>query len=241
MKGGFITALGTPFDKDGILVEESFAKHVDHQVGFGALGLLVMGSMGIEPYIKSSEYGKAAKVAVDTIKGRCPVFVGVMDTSIGRVKDRIDALNGLEIDGVVSTVPYYYAVSQDEAVEFYSSIAAYSKYPVYMYDLGVVTQTKISFETAMKLSKVPGMKGIKTGDVVLARKLIRELGEDSSFEVFFSGLDLFDMAYKYGLKANLDGMFACTLQVSFLPPKNISTCMDERINLCLNPFQPYNC
>lgn len=210
MKGGFITALGTPFNKNGILMEESFAKHVDDQVEFGALALLVMGSMGIEPYIKGSEYGKTAKVAVDAAKGRCPVYVGVMDTSVERVKDRIDALEGLKIDGIVSTVPYYYAVTQDEAFEFYKSIAAYSKYPVYMYDLGVVTQTKISFDTVMKLSKVPGMKGIKTGDPILARKLLREFGEDSDFDVFFSGLDVFDMAYKFGLKANLDGMFACT-------------------------------
>lgn len=210
MKGGFITALGTPFNKDGILVEKSLAKHVEDQVEFGALALLVMGSMGIEPYIRNSEYAKVAKVAVEAAKGRCPVYVGVMDTTVGRVKDRIDALDGLKIDGVVSTVPYYYAVTQDEAVEFYKSIAAYSKYPVYMYDLAVVTQTKITFDTVMKLVKVPGMKGIKTGDPILARKLLRELGDDSGFDIFFSGLDIFDMAYKYGLKANLDGMFACT-------------------------------
>jgi len=210
MKNGFYTALGTPFDDGGNFLTASFARHIEDQITSGVSGLLVMGSMGIEPYIKESEYFKIAKIGAEAANGRCPVFVGVMDNSVERVKDKIKALEGLKINGVVATVPFYYAVSQEEIKEFFRGIEAFSPFPVYIYDLPVVTKTKISVKTIECLMQLKKIKGIKTGDIVTARLLSRSASRKEDFEVFFSGLDIFDVAYRYGIMKNLDGMFACT-------------------------------
>ena len=46
MKAGFIPALGTPLDKNGNLMVESYKKQINDQIDAGAVGILCMGSMG---------------------------------------------------------------------------------------------------------------------------------------------------------------------------------------------------
>lgn len=214
MNSGFYTALGTPLDQSGNLVAGSFKKHIDEQIEAGASGLLVMGSMGIEPYIKQSEYSKIAKEGASVVNGKCPVFIGAMDNSLERVRERIDSLEGLKIDGIVVTTPYYYVSTQDELIEFFSEIADFSPYPVYLYDLTAVTKVRINPETVEKLMSVDNIKGIKTGDIITAKRLFLSPRKKDNFAIMFSGLDIFDIAYKYGIEMNLDGMFACTAPIA---------------------------
>jgi len=211
MKKGFYTALGTPLNDDFTFCAEGMATQVEQQIEAGCSGLLVMGSMGNEAYLKASEYPKVAECSVKAAKGRVPVLVGVTDVSVVRVKDRIDALSGISgIDGIVSTVPYYSVVNQSEIYNFYTAIAEYSKIPVYLYDLPVVTKAATLPATVQKLWKNPNIKGIKSGMMVTHRLLLRAEDRPADFTQMFSTIDEFDIAYKYGINYNLDGMFACT-------------------------------
>ena len=181
------------------------------QIDAGASGLLVMGSMGNEAYIKDSEYAKVAECSAKAAKGRVPVLMGVTDVSIGRVKDRLDAISHISgIDGVVSTVPYYSTVNQDDIFNFYTGIAELAKQPVYLYDLAVVTKAATLPATVKKLWKNPKIKGIKSGNMVTQRVLMRAEDKPADFTQMFSNIDEFDIAYKYGIDYNLDGMFSCT-------------------------------
>jgi 4-hydroxy-tetrahydrodipicolinate synthase len=214
-KQGFYPALGTPLDEAGQVIVASLQRHAEDQINAGAAGLLVMGSMGQQPYIRSGEPVKIAKAAVRAAKGACPVLVGVMDNSIGRVKERIGQLEGIDIDGVVATTPFYYPMTQGDIINFFTSLAAYSPYPVYLYDLAVVTQSKITVGTAAHLMTVPNIAGIKTGDLAMTRVLSRmRQSVNPEFSIMFSGLDMFDVAYGYGIRENLDGMFSCTAAIA---------------------------
>ncbi len=224
MKKGFYTALGTPLDKEANFCHDSMALHVRQQIENGASGLLVMGSMGNEAYIKNSEYPKVAKCSAEAAKGEAPVLVGVTDVSIGRVLDRVDALAGIKgIDGVVSTVPYYGTLTQDDIVRFYTGIADRSPWPVYLYDLPVVTKTATAPATVQKLWKHPNIKGIKSGNMVTQRILMRDENRPEDFSLMFSNIDEFDIAYAYGIDKNLDGMFACTPKTA----KKMYTALDQ--------------
>lgn len=210
---GFYTALGTPADPEGRFMPEAFIRQVEDQVAFGAAGLLVMGSMGLGVFVRSCDYTAVVATATATVRRACPVFAGVTDTSIGRACDRVDALRGLPLDGVVATAPYYYTVSDRELVRFYSELARRSPFPVYLYDLPVAARNKITIQTMMGLKDEKNIKGIKTADMGLAKSLNSMVtgGElQPDFAVLYSGLDTFDAAYAQGLTRNLDGMFACT-------------------------------
>ena len=48
-ENGFYTALGTPIDENGDLVEASLRKHVNQQIEAGASGLLLMEAWEMSP------------------------------------------------------------------------------------------------------------------------------------------------------------------------------------------------
>lgn len=177
------------------------------QIENGASGLLLMGSMGIQASIPDNAYVEAVKVAAEAATGRVPLFVGVMDNSIKRVMDRIEAIKDFAFDAVVLTTPYYFASLEHEAIQFFVAVADASPKPVFLYDLPSVTQCKITFDMVKKLAKHPNIVGIKSGDLLLAKQAKRELPE---FEVLCSNLDCFDIAFAYGIDKVLDGMFSAT-------------------------------
>jgi 4-hydroxy-tetrahydrodipicolinate synthase len=210
MNEGFITALGTPLNDDGDLVAKSFTKQIDDQIDSGASALLAMGTMGNEAYIRDSVYPRVARVAVEAARGRVPVFVGVMDCSITRVAERIAAIGELGIDGVVATAPYYLKTTQEEIRSFFSGVAKRSRFPLYLYDLAPVTQTAIEPGTVLDLARHPNIFGIKSGVMTTCRILSGVSDLPAKFTVMYSGLDTFDVAWTYGMRRQLDGMFACT-------------------------------
>ncbi len=217
MNAGFVPALGTPLDKDGNFLPESYKKQIEDQINAGAVGLLSMGSMGIQAFIRHDVFAKVAATAVEAAAGRVPVFVGAMDNSIARVKQRIDALEDLAIDGLVFTTPYYHTLSKDQVLNFFKGVAALTKHNILLYDLPSVTQTKITYDMVKELLKtVPNFVGIKSNDTQLFRKLKLDPDVPADFIMVYSGLDVFDVAYKWGMDKCLDGMLACT-------PKNTAT------------------
>jgi 4-hydroxy-tetrahydrodipicolinate synthase len=239
MREGFYTALGTPLDDNGDLVASSLQLHVEDQVMAEASGLLVMGSMGQQASVKNSEFVKVARLGTEAARGACPVFVGVMDNSISRVIDRIRSLEGLKLDGVVATMPFYYKLNQAEAKQFFTAIAAVSPFPVYLYDLPSVTQAKIEITTVLDLMYVNNIAGIKTNDLNTSRVLQKAHLDASSaaasdFQLMFSGLDVFDIVYDYGITKQLDGMFACTAPIAKKLYEALSTRDLKTSAQCLN-------
>ncbi len=211
MEKGFYTALGTPLNADFTFCKEGMREQIEQQIEAGASGLLVMGSMGNMSYLKNSEYPKVAKCAAEAARGRVPVLVGVTDVSVNRVMDRVKALEGIKgIDGIVSTIPYYAAPSQEQIFTFYNEIANRAARPTYLYDLAVVTKVPTAPATVKRLWRNPYIKGIKSGNMVTHRILMRDESRPADFTQMFSNIDEFDIAYQYGMQYNLDGMFAAT-------------------------------
>lgn len=211
MKKGFIPALGTPLDKDGNLMVASFKKQIEDQINAGAVGLLCMGSMGQEAYIRDDVYPQVAAAAVEAAAGRVPVFVGAMDTSVARIKRRIADLEKLDITGLVFTSSFYEALEPSQIVHFFKKVAALTKHNILIYDLPSVTQAKIQYNHVLELIKtVPNFIGIKSADTVMFRKLKLNPDVPKDFLCIYSGLDMFDIAYKWGIDILLDGMLACT-------------------------------
>ena len=210
LNNGFYTALGTPLADDGKIMEGALIKHIEQQIDAGASGLLLMGSMGIEASVPHSEYAKTVEIAIRAVDGKVPLFVGAMDNSLARVRERIDMIGAdKKIDGIVVTVPFYAVPREADAICWFSEIANFSPYPVYIYDLPGVTQFRVSMNVIDAVISHPNVKGMKSANWELIKAIERKY-PDAEFECLYSGLDSFDHANVLGIKKNLDGMFACT-------------------------------
>lgn len=211
MKAGFVPALGTPLNENGDLCKESFAKQIRDQIQAGAVGLLCMGSMGIQSCIRQEVFPQVAAAAVEAAAGQVPVFVGAMDTSIARAKARMAAMEALDVAGFVFTAPYYSACSREQMMHFFRQVAGATQRPILLYDLPSVTQSKITFDMVLELlAQVPNFAGIKSADLQMFRKLKLDPRVPEDFILVYSGLDTCDIAYQWGIGNGLDGMFSCT-------------------------------
>lgn len=234
MRNGFYPALGTPTDDDGKLIETSYTKGIELMIESGAAGMLCMGSMGKMESIRNSEYPKIADKCVKVVSKRVPVLVGVMDCSVIRVLDRIAALGNIDIDGVVTTVPFYSKVNASDIINFYTQISKKSKYPVFIYDLPSVTQSPVTADILKPLMKIQNIRGIKTANINMILDLFRNNMIRPDFSIFYSGLDSFDAAIQSGIKRNLDGMFTCTPHNSRLMYEDIENGNAKTISEHLN-------
>lgn len=210
VKQGFYTALGTPVDAQGQIVETGLRTQIDQQIAHEASGLLLMGSMGMQPAIRAEACRRAVEIAADEVKGRVPLFVGAMDNSIARVRDRIEAFRPLPLDGVVITTPYYFTSDAASLVRFFTAVADASPYPVYLYDLPVSTKQKITYPMVRTLAAHRNIAGIKTADVAMILQITHEGEVKADFSCLYSGLDTVDVGCLHGINRYLDGMFACT-------------------------------
>lgn len=210
MKTGFVPALGTPLDENGLLCTESYTKQIERMLDAGAVGLLCMGSMGQQAYISNDVCVTVAETAIKAAAGRVPVYVGAMDNSIKRAKARIASMEHLNVDAFVLTTPYYEVDTAEQVMKYFCEVAKSTKHNIVLYDLAVVTNFKITYEMVCQLKKdIPNLIGVKSGDLVMQRK-IRLNPELADLKTFFSNLDVFDIAYPWGIGCVLDGMFTCT-------------------------------
>ena len=211
MKPGFIPALGTPLTADGELCVGSFKTQIEQQIGAGAVGLLCMGSMGQQAFIREDVYPEVAKAAVEAAAGRVPVFVGAMDTSIARAKARMAKMEELDIAAFVFTAPYYSVCNRAQMMSYFRAVAAATKHGFMIYDLPPVTQAKITYDMVLELLEtVPNFVGIKSADTQMFRKLKLNPDVPKDFMTVYSGLDTFDVSYAWGINHCLDGMLSCT-------------------------------
>lgn len=217
MKAGFVPALATPLDAHGNLEEKSYRRQIEDMIRQGAVGLLSMGSMGQQAYLRSDLCHEVARIAIDAAAGRVPVFVGAMDCSIQRAKQRLKDMDDLDAAAFVFTAPYYAAVPPSNMMNYFKAVGAATQHKIMLYDLPSVTQSKITYDMVLELLRdVPNLVGIKSADQAMFRKLKLNPEVPKDFILVYSGLDTFDVAYKWGIDNCLDGMLPVT-------PKNTGT------------------
>ena len=211
MRPGFVPALATPLDAEGRLAEASYRKQIEDMIRQGAVGLLCMGSMGQQAYLRPDLCPEVARVAVDAAAGRVPVFVGAMSCAIQQARQRMAAMEDLDVAAFVFTAPYYAQADRPMMMRFFKAVGASTKHNIMLYDLPSVTQSKITYDMVTELIRdVPNLAGIKSADQAMFRKLKLNPEVPKDFILVYSGLDTFDVAYKWGIDNCLDGMLPVT-------------------------------
>lgn len=207
-KAVFITAVGTPLDDEGRLIEKSFRKHLNDQMKNGIDGLFVMGSMGMMPCLSSATYIRCAEIAAGEIGKKAKIMIGAGDNSIERTIERIDSIKHLKIDAVVVTTPYFFTSSQKDLFYYFTEVAERSPFPVYLYDLPQCTKVKIEMETVLRLSQHKNINGIKCSDNPAWTRMLFDRCLSREFEVISAYYDLIDVFLRYGIRVHLDGFFS---------------------------------
>jgi 4-hydroxy-tetrahydrodipicolinate synthase len=209
----FITALVTPMHDDDTLHAEGLRRAIETQIDAGIGGLLIAGSMGAMQLLPDETYRALVTESVRLAGGKVELLIGAGDASFARTRDRIHFLNQHPVDGVVVLAPYLMPFSQSELIEYFTALADESRAPLFLYDLPVMTRTKLERDTVLAIARHPNVAGIKCSDEPGYARQVRDLAPER-FRVILAAPTLMDIFLQTGFSEHLDGVFSlCPRQV----------------------------
>lgn len=182
--GGLITAMVTPFDREGNVELGAAQKLASWLLDNGSDGLVVTGTTGEGPTLDDREKADLWRAVVDAVGDRGSVIAGTgtNDTahSIRLTRDAEKA--GCHAALVVT--PYYSRPPQSGLLGHFSAVANSTGLPLILYDIPARTGRKIEHATLLALAEVDNIVAVKdaAGDVQGAARLVAEA--PPGFEVY---------------------------------------------------------
>lgn len=171
---GTITAIITPFSRDGVNVDV-LKEIIERQIQGGVSGIVVLGTTGESCTMDEEEKVQAIKYAVRSTAGRMKVLVGTGSNSTRKAMLDSKRAEALGADGILAVTPYYNKCSQQGLFEYYASVAAAVEIPVICYNVPSRTGVNLLPETMAKIAEIPNIAGIKdaSGDMKQTLETLR--------------------------------------------------------------------
>ncbi len=169
------TALVTPFHSKGEVDEAALRRLVTYQLQEGIDFLVPCGTTGESPTLGHEEYLRVISLVVKEAKGKVPVVAGAGGNCTRKVIDLIQALQPLDVDGILSVSPYYNKPPQEGLYQHYRAIAASTDLPIILYNVPSRTSSNIAPQTVAHLSRIPNIVGVKeaSGNLVQVSEIVR--------------------------------------------------------------------
>lgn len=173
-------AIVTPFNEDGSVNYEQFAKNIEYQIAGGTDAIIVCGTTGEASTLSHEEHLEVIRYCVEKVNKRIPVIAGTgsncTETAIYLSKEAEKA----GADGLLVVTPYYNKATQKGLKEHFTMIANAVNIPILLYNIpGRTGGVNILPETVVALCKeVDNIVGVKdaTGNISQVAKLM-SIGE----------------------------------------------------------------
>lgn len=158
---GILTAMVTPFNRDGEVDLPELGKMIEYQISGGTDAVVILGTTGEPATMTEDEKIEVIKYTVDNFKGRIKIIVGTGSNNTKKAVEASLKAEELGADGVLVVTPYYNKCTQDGLYLYYKTICDAVKIPVIAYNVPSRTTVNIMPETAERLADIPNMAGIK--------------------------------------------------------------------------------
>ena len=177
--GQLITAMVTPFDKDGAIDWDGVAKLAQHLVDTGHDGIAVNGTTGEAPTTKSSEKLEIIKVVKSVVGSKVKVLSGAGDNETSYTVEQAKRSQDAGADGILIVTPYYNKPPQAGIEAHFRAVAAATDLPIMMYDMPGRTGVEIESDTIVKLfetvDNIVALKDAK-GNIAATSWVIKRCG-----------------------------------------------------------------
>ncbi|MCG8481684.1 MAG: dihydrodipicolinate synthase family protein, partial [Clostridia bacterium] len=182
---GVIPALVTPLTVERNTDVQAIRTIARNAVNAGCNGVMLLGSAGEGTAIDDKNFCLAIESVVEEINGAYPVIVSTGAGSMDLVEKNNKAAKDFGGDAVLIVPPFYYNVSEEEVMDYYTELADKSQLPVMIYHMPQMTKINISLDAFKKLSQHENIIGVKdsSGDFVLSQKICFEV-KNENFKVF---------------------------------------------------------
>lgn len=176
---GAAVALVTPFNADGSVNYEEFARLIDFQIENGTDALVIAGTTGESSTLSEPEHIDVIKFAVTHTNHRVPVIAGTGSNSTETAVMLSKQAEAAGADALLLVTPYYNKTTQRGLYIHYKTIAESVGLPIILYNVPSRTGLSIDVETAAKLAEIDNIVAMKdaVGNIVYTANLIERCGD----------------------------------------------------------------
>jgi 4-hydroxy-tetrahydrodipicolinate synthase len=177
--GEVLTAIVTPFGRDGSVDLDAFRALARHLVDNGSDGLVVTGTTGESPTLSDEERFDLYAAAVEEVGERATVIAGTGTYDTRHSVHLTRRAHDLGVDGFLVVTPYYSKPPVRGIVEHFRAIAAVTDKPIVVYNIPARVVLNLEPSTIALLGEIENVTAVKQAhdDLEQARAVV-QLGLD---------------------------------------------------------------
>jgi len=178
--GRLLTAMVTPFDSEGNVDHEQARRLSLALLDSGSDGLVVAGTTGERSTLTDMEQIRLFATVKEAVGGRGAVIAGTGSNCTREGVEMTKEAERIGVDAVLLVVPYYNKPTQEGLFEHFKAIASSTTLPCILYNVPSRTVTSLAPDTAIRLSQIDNIMGIKeaSGNLDQIAKIIDGTGKD---------------------------------------------------------------
>ena len=178
--GEVITAMVTPFDKNGNVDYNQVMELASYLADNGSDGIVVAGTTGESPTLTYEEEAELLSCVKSAVGSTVKVIAGAGSNCTKTAVECSKRVAKLGADAILQVVPYYNKPSQAGMIEHFSSVAKAVDVPILLYNIPSRTGVNMLPATVAKLAEYENIVALKqsNGDLDLISELKSQLPED---------------------------------------------------------------
>ncbi|AXB48077.1 4-hydroxy-tetrahydrodipicolinate synthase [Amycolatopsis albispora] len=172
--GRVLTAMITPFDREGALDLKRAQEIAKHLVDLGNDGLVVNGTTGESPTTSDAEKADLIRAVVEAVGDRATVVTGAGTYNTAHSVELVQAAEKAGAHGVLVVTPYYSRPTQAGLYAHFTTVAEATALPIMLYDIPPRSIVPIEVDTLRRLAEHPRIVAVKDakGDLLAGSEVI---------------------------------------------------------------------
>jgi 4-hydroxy-tetrahydrodipicolinate synthase len=158
--GGILTAMVTPFDRDGALDADASARLMHHLLENGSDGLVLAGSTGEGATMTDNEKARLWELGVAEC-GDATVIAGTGTYDTHHSIELTRRASAIGVDAMLVVTPYYNRPNRRGIKAHYQAVAAATDKPIVAYNIPSRTATDMPNDLLAELARIDNVVAVK--------------------------------------------------------------------------------
>jgi 4-hydroxy-tetrahydrodipicolinate synthase len=176
--GAILTAMVTPFGKEGELNEAAARRLARHLVEHGSDGLVVSGTTGESPTMSDDEKLRLFELVLEEVGDEATVVAGTGSNDTEHSVRLTQEASQLGVDAVLAVTPYYNKPPRAGLVAHFRAVAAATEKPLMLYNIPARCVINLDPDLLAELGAIENVVAVKQAndDMDQARRIVAESG-----------------------------------------------------------------
>lgn len=159
---GVVVPMATPVR--GGAVDLDAAEKIIRSFADARVDALVMGTTGEGNSVALGEGIDLVHTAVDAAAAKIRIYAGVTGLCPKEQLSQIEGFARAGADAAVAVLPGYYALTEQQMIDYYTMLADNASIPVMLYNIPATTHLSIPVEAVRRLADHPNIVGLKDSE-----------------------------------------------------------------------------